>query len=518
MRQKWPGIFFLGSFLLLFLFVTETVWKAGRAVFSAKRLLSVISENQTGNFEKSLISWERDFSRLKDRLELINSFYSSSFKKNLFDTGKIDLIERINFFIPEFTGREGEKIYFFLLQNNREIRATGGFLGSYAKIKFKNGGLVDISFQDIYVPDGQLQGHVDPPAPIQEAFKQGFWRLRDANWDPNFPETAKVITWFFKEGGEDKVDGIIALNFLTIQKIINIIGEIPLDDYNLRVNSENLYQILQSQSQDDFFPGSTQKRDIITSLGKRLVFKLKTLGTKGLIKVATTLYKDLEEKQIYLYFKSSGLESIAKQMNWNGAMPRLPVSSANYLNDYLYLVESNLGVNKANCCLSRRVNLQVDFSAISKIEQKLTIIYQNLSFLEENRVKFWGGDYQNYLRVYFPVSAEIEEVKVGGKKLPPAALYFEKKESLGLRGVGFFVKVESGSEKEIVFRFSRKIEKPIEEEKYYYRLLVQKQPGIVSYPFGLIISKDQKELSSLEVALYGDKDFIVSFLYNRPTE
>ena len=74
-------------------------------------------------------------------------------------------------------GRLGQILdgkYIVLLQNNRELRATGGFVGSYVRVIWDMGKLVDLGVQDIYVPDGKLVGHVEPPYPVQESFRQGW--------------------------------------------------------------------------------------------------------------------------------------------------------------------------------------------------------------------------------------------------------------------------------------------------------------------------------------------------------
>src|SRR3989344_6988876 len=55
------------------------------------------------------------------------------------------------------------KTYIVLLQNNRELRPSGGFMGSYARFKVQGSGLKEFTVQDIYVPDGQIAGHIDPP-------------------------------------------------------------------------------------------------------------------------------------------------------------------------------------------------------------------------------------------------------------------------------------------------------------------------------------------------------------------
>ena len=95
---------------------------------------------------------------------------------------------------------------------NKLLRATGGFPGSYARVTFENGALKSMSVEDLYQPDGQLLGHVEPPYPIQEAFLQGWFKLRDANWDPDYASAAATMDWFFEKGGETKVDGIVAVN------------------------------------------------------------------------------------------------------------------------------------------------------------------------------------------------------------------------------------------------------------------------------------------------------------------
>ncbi|KKU67917.1 MAG: hypothetical protein UX92_C0027G0013 [Candidatus Amesbacteria bacterium GW2011_GWA1_47_20] len=77
----------------------------------------------------------------------------------------------------------GDKTYIVLLQNNTELRPSGGFMGSFVKLKTQNSKLKTLEVEDIYQPDGQVVGYVEPPAPIKKAFPFGSWKLRDANWD-----------------------------------------------------------------------------------------------------------------------------------------------------------------------------------------------------------------------------------------------------------------------------------------------------------------------------------------------
>ena len=64
---------------------------------------------------------------------------------------------------PDLIGLGGRKKYAVLFQNNSELRATGGFLGSFAILSFENGQLYDMPIYDTYSVDSTLKGRVDPP-------------------------------------------------------------------------------------------------------------------------------------------------------------------------------------------------------------------------------------------------------------------------------------------------------------------------------------------------------------------
>ena len=56
---------------------------------------------------------------------------------------------------PDIIGLGGRRKYAILFQNNMEIRATGGFIGSFGILNFENGKLYDLAIYDVYDADGQ---------------------------------------------------------------------------------------------------------------------------------------------------------------------------------------------------------------------------------------------------------------------------------------------------------------------------------------------------------------------------
>ena len=115
---------------------------------------------------------------------------------------------------PWLIGQDQKRTYLVLLQNNNELRPTGGFIGSFAFLTFDKGKFVDFEVQDVYWADGQLKGHVEPPSELKKYLGEANWYLRDSNWDPDFPTSAVKAQWFLEKETGRVVDGEWGLIFL----------------------------------------------------------------------------------------------------------------------------------------------------------------------------------------------------------------------------------------------------------------------------------------------------------------
>lgn len=499
---KFGLLIILLAFLGLTILIVNTVYKAKRTEIAGERLFKSIIENNSSAFAKNYASWQENFSALEKRILIINKLVGGQLNRKYGIKKYFDLAREVNLLIPEVVAENSQKTYFILLQNDREIRPSGGFIGSYAKLRFELGGLKEVHFQDIYVPDGQIVGHVEPPWPIQEAFKQGWWKLRDSNWDPDFPQSAKIIDWFFQKGGEEKADGIIAVNFSTVQKLLQMLGSFYLPDYNQTIDADNLYQVAQSYSEIEFFPGSTQKKDVISGLGRAFLARLKELEKGQYLKILSLIYQSLEERQILLSFTEPSLATAFGQLDWDGSMKALQPSDNQVLNDYLYLVETNLGANKANCCVERKVSQEVEFLGDRTLKEKVVVTFKNNGQFKEGIPPFfWGGTYVNFFRIYFPQEATLGKIFVAGEEVNQKEMFLEKKEDKGLTGIGFFVKVPAQEEKtvEVTYEISLK------NLPKNYHLTLQKQPGIVKIPYRLTL-KTSNNLKTISRQICRDEE------------
>ncbi|MBU1085478.1 DUF4012 domain-containing protein, partial [Patescibacteria group bacterium] len=308
---------------------------------------------------------------------------------------KINQIKNVLPLVPSFIATDTKKTYLLLFQNSSEIRPTGGFIGSYGLLTFEKGKLLDFSVEDIYSADGQLKGFVEPPAPIKEFLGQSTWFFRDSNWDPDFTVSAQRAEWFLNKTINRNVDGVIAVNLPAVKELLKATGPINLPDYNEEITAENLFERAEYRSEIDFFPGSTQKKDFLGALSREIFEKLKQSSTSDILKFAQSFEAGLAQKQLLVYLHDQQSQKLLLEQNWAGSIfdPYLtPQDNRPLTIDYSYLVEANLGINKANYFLKRNIR-----QLLTILKTKEILVVTTITYDHQSPADAWpGGIYRTY--------------------------------------------------------------------------------------------------------------------------
>lgn len=390
-------------------------------------------------------------------------------------------------YLPRLVGAEGKRVYLLILQNNMELRPTGGFIGSYGLATFDQGKLVELKIEDVYAADGQLRGHVDPPPPLRKYLSLEHWYLRDANFDPNFPFSAQQIEWFLQKEIGRSVDGVIALDLTFAKRVLDALGGLDLPDYKERITSDNFFLQAQVAAEDNFFPGSTQKRDFLGHFAHSLVRELQQERKMSWISLGHALKTSLDEKHILVSVHDKAMQSVFETAGWSGRL--LPVACTQNATpcraDYFTLVDTNVGVNKANYYLRRAFNNLVSIGN-QDIERTTTITYHNDSPSDV----FPTGDYRNYARIYLPRDAGNITVLIDEERLLDSEytlLSLDDKIVLG-----FYLEVPVGSSRQV--KVAYKLFPRDDTLPPAYQLIVQKQPGTERDPLSLQLDLAERSL------------------------
>lgn len=425
--------------------------------------------------------------------------------------------------IPGFIAQDSKKTYLLLFQNSAELRPTGGFIGSYGLLTFEKGKLLDFNVEDIYAADGQLKGYIQPPKPIEKFLGQNTWYFRDSNWDPDFPVSAQRAEWFLGKTTNRNVDGVIAVNLSVAKELLKATGPIVLADYNEEITSENVFERAEYRSEIDFFPGSTQKRDFLGTLAREIFNRLKNSSGNDLLKLGQALETSLNQKELLMYLHDPESQQTLLEQNWAGAIFAPILSSKDnrpITGDYSYLVEANLGINKANYFLKRHIEHQLTILKSKEVLVVTTIDYQNQSPADT-----WpGGVYRSYLRDYLSKNATVVSVKTGDVKLNLKDVDQEIVNNNLVLGFSVTVPVKNSLKVEITYR----LEQPLQLNNHLGQLavIIPKQPGIlddqldviINYPSFLSVASVNptgiisSQVVSFKTDMNKDRVFLVDFI------
>ncbi len=373
----------------------------------------------------------------------------------------------------------GEQTYVLLFQNSEELRATGGFLGSYAKLSLKDGVLIDFKIEDIYVPDGQFNWFIEAPTGAKEYLSGGDGlKLRDANWHPDFPTTAQQILTYLAWGKEAGIDGAIAINLPIVEEILDVTGPIYIHDYEQEVTKNNFSDVARAD-RNKFFPGSVQKQHFLNTFFNQLLIKLQTLQPEEQQLLAERIYESALRKNLQFFSHEAKLQSIFENQSISGEISKEDDVM------YLMLVESNVGINKANQHLERAINLNIeDQQTILEV----TFVNHNLPPNKNNPNEADHLGYVNYQRIVLSPEANIESINYDDQQILDwnEELISNSKGEI-FKQVGFLITLPERETKKLTVKINDFSKNETEQ------IFIQKQSGIEKIP--LYINKEGHEKS-----------------------
>jgi len=420
---------------------------------------------------------------------ILSEIDASPFLKKLFNTtvdkgfvtetrSNLIGLSRLVKSLPMLLGEEEPKKYLVLLQNNMELRPTGGYIGSFALVTLDGGRMGKIDLWDVFDADGQLKGHIEPPVPIKAYLGEANWFLRDSNWDPDFKVSAQRAEWFLDKEIDEKVDGVIATDLEFIKSLIAITGPLEISDYDVTVNAKNLYEITQNEVEKDFFPGSKKKAGFLTALSKKLIEEIKASSLKEGAAWSKSLNKALKERHLQIYFNESTAQGAIEKLGWDGGEEEGFYCGDNCYSDFFGTVEANLGVNKANQYISREMAASINILN-GNVFKVLNLSIKN-SAPEGIGLK---GEYKLYLRLLVPKESVIESITLTKEGIT-TNLIADTSNISRHKETGVLIIIGPGELGVINFSWRTPIKIGF-DKKGEYRMLVRKQAGTLAFPLEL---------------------------------
>lgn len=441
--------------------------------FSLQQLpqINELKKNVQTYFEMAINNEEVDKELLK---KIINNLEKINKELNKID---MEQLKEIKLALSDLIAiakkiTNNDQKYIVVLQNSDELRATGGFMGSYLTLEMKNGQLKPLQIQDIYSPDGQFPGFLEAPSGLAQYTSSGKgMRLPDANWWPNFPDSAEQILYFFEEIEKKDYQGVIAINLNTVEQLLDLTGEIYLPDYDKSVNKNN-FSAIAREDRNEFFPGSQEKANFLNHFLKIFKLTLNKSIQEQPLKFAQLVKTLALNKDLQFYSRDSEIEKILSDRKIDGRMKKENQEL------YYFLVESNVGINKANRLIDRQTIIN-----LSQTKEKISINFQNNNQLP----------YVNYQRLYTNEDTTLESILIDDKKIDEIdQRIMTTKDGQKWLEIGFLSSTLAKNTSKIEINLSSKLSP--EQKK---RIFIQKQSGIQKIDYTINYQDQSKKIELL---------------------
>lgn len=325
-----------------------------------------------------------------------------------------------------FLGFNYDKRYLLVFQNNTELRASGGFVGSYALIDFRNGEIknLEIPGGGSYDTEAGLKERIIAPEALQMV--NPLWHFWDSNWWPDWPTSARKLMWFYEKSDGPSVDGVISFTPTVLENLLKIIGPIDLTaEHGVVIDADNFWLETQRIAEEkpkvntevatntEAVAVRHEPKKIIGDLMNKIIEVLpERLDKDMFIDLVGTVEDSLNEKHVMFYFTDENLENKTIQYGWDGAMKQTAF-------DYLMVINTNVAGGKTDKVIRETINHKAEVAWDGTVIDTVTIKREHTG---ERGQEFTGVRNNDWLRVYVPEGSEL--IQAGGFSIPDEK-YFE---------------------------------------------------------------------------------------------
>lgn len=373
--------------------------------------------------------------RLKEKYRTLQSEVDSAASA----MGSADVAAQV---LPSMLGGDGPQHYLVLFENNAEIRGSGGLAGQASYVTADRG-RIQLSRQ----VDGALPAlNTTTSAPIPAAQRKiwsgllGHYFL-DANFTPDFPMAARLWAAHWQKAFGQHVDGVVALDPVTISYLLDATGPITVD--GVRLTGDNAVDYLLHEvyidkpnpaAEDVFFHDVAQ-----AALAQ---FSNSSASPQALI---GALLKGADERRLFIHSFDPAVQAKLQGTEVDGAVDAKPTTDPQVVvavNDLTaakmsYYLRYNVAVRSTYCTSDAQgLSGQATFSSTAPADAGRTLpVYVTGG----GNSGVTPGEQYDQMTLFGPVGGTITNVLVNGKPDPVDVWHYKDGDRSAIQ-IGMLIK------------------------------------------------------------------------------
>ncbi|HSN77535.1 MAG TPA: DUF4012 domain-containing protein [Anaerolineae bacterium] len=394
---------------------------------------------------------------------------------------------------PTLLGADGPQTYLVLAQNSDELRPTGGFISGVGLLPIDRGQLGEIDFEDSYTVYNPDVDHPLAPPDLEQTMGAQMLLFRDSNWSADFPTSAQVAQALYQLDTGAATDGVIAFDLEATRRLVAALQPLTLPGYQQPLNGDNVLTAMREVWAEPLTTDNTvqeagatdwwlHRKDFMGDLAAAARSRLET-GPIDFGALAQAIYSSLQGKHVLVTVNNPATAALLTEAGWSGAID--PGAD-----DFLLVVDSNVGWNKVNGVVQRNTNYAVTPRPDGSAWVDLELVYRhqgeasNEPCVHEARYGDTYADmarrcYFNYVRVLAPAGAQLRSAE----GFEPAEVSVRAGERGATQFAGNLV-LPPGNTARV--RLSYELPAGLLDGDVY-NLRVQKQPGIPAWPVKVLL-------------------------------
>lgn len=346
--------------------------------------------------------------------------------------GYIDAAANATRVMPGMLGSTHPLRYFVGLQNEAEMRGTGGLPGAFAIATVNNG---TIKFEHFYSDGALLPQKTHQLIDTGLDFGKDFDRLYgssaptslyvNTNLSPNFPYAAQVWAAMWQKVSGEHVDGAIALDPTALAYFLSVTGPVTLPS-GLPVTAQDIVPLTE-KDEYAIFSDNNQRKQFLVDVMKAASTKL-TSGAGSASQLARTMVTLSNQQRLQIWSSNPEAEKVLAGTSYGGVVP--PASrplAAMVVNNIAggkldYYLGRSIEYHRVGCGSSRDVFVTMTLrNSAPAVGLPSYVTTRGDSLYLQGRTQ--PGDNRTLLDYYATNGAELLEATVNGQEAAVAVLH-----------------------------------------------------------------------------------------------
>lgn len=336
--------------------------------------------------------------------------------------GYVAAAARASQVLPTMLGNDGPKTYFIGLQNEAELRGTGGLPGAWAICRTDHGTIKFVRFGS----DTELQDmgkrHLIPTgldfgSDYNRAYaaSQPTSSFVDSNVSPNFPYTAQIWAAMWEKVTGQRVDGVMALDPTVLGYFLQAAGPI-VAKYNVPVSAANVVSLTQ-KDEYALFPSNVERKPFLVSVLRATARKV-TSGSGKPIPLLRAASRSALEQRLLVWDRDPAIERALAHTNYAGKIPATPRAfSGLVLNNASggkldYYLQRSVTYQRSGCGATSDLHVTIRLTNTAPATGLSPYVTTRLDPPPTGAVR---GDYKTLLDYYATAGATLQSVTLNGK-------------------------------------------------------------------------------------------------------